>query len=310
MAVRDDYSAADPGTRAITKFYGIDAHEHAAAINQLITDVAGKQASDADLTTIAGLTATTDNVIQSVGSAWASRTPAQLKATLALVKGDVGLGNVTNNAQYFPGGTDVAIADGGTGVSTLPTGLLKGAGTSAITAATAGTDYYNPGGTDVAVADGGTGASSASAARTNLGVVPGTDVLAYVAPTTPGFILGTSDGTSWTAQPLTRVNSTASSATPAINTDTTDQFNITALAAAVTSMTSGLTGTPRDGQHLMIRIKDNGTARAITWGASFVSSGVATLLATTVISKTHLVGLVYDSAAAKWVCVAVDATGY
>jgi hypothetical protein len=75
-------------------------------------------------------------------------------------------------------------------------------------------------------------------------------------------------------------------------------------------MTTNLSGTPTDGQKLTIRIKDNGTARAITWGASFVSSGVATLLATTVVNKTHMVGLIYDSAAAKWVCVAVDATGY
>lgn len=45
------------------------------------TDV---QAHDADLTTIAGLTATTDNFIVSVSSAWASRTPAQVKTTLAL----------------------------------------------------------------------------------------------------------------------------------------------------------------------------------------------------------------------------------
>lgn len=44
----------------------------------------GAQPVDADLTTIAGLTATTDNVIQSVGSAWASRTPAQVKTALAL----------------------------------------------------------------------------------------------------------------------------------------------------------------------------------------------------------------------------------
>jgi hypothetical protein len=58
-----------------------------------------KQPLDADLTTIAGLTATTDNVLQSVGSAWASRTPAQLKSTLALAKGDVGLGNVDNTAD-------------------------------------------------------------------------------------------------------------------------------------------------------------------------------------------------------------------
>jgi len=109
----------------------------------------------------------------------------------------------------------------------------------------------------------------------------------------------------------TRTVSITSSATPSIDQKLTDQFNITALAANITSMTSGLTGaTPTDGQKLMIRIKDNGTPRTITWGASFTSSGVATLLATTVANKTHMVGLVYDSAISKWVCVAVDATGY
>lgn len=39
---------------------------------------------DADLVTIAGLAATTDNILMSVGSAWASRTPAQVKTALAL----------------------------------------------------------------------------------------------------------------------------------------------------------------------------------------------------------------------------------
>lgn len=42
------------------------------------------QAFDADLTAIAGLTATTDNFIVSVASAWASRTPAQVRTTLGL----------------------------------------------------------------------------------------------------------------------------------------------------------------------------------------------------------------------------------
>lgn len=164
------------------------------------------------------------------------------------------------------------------------------------------------------VANGGTGAATQTLNYVLLG--NGTGAFQTIAPGTAGFILS-SDGTTWSSQPLTRMNSVASSATPAINTDTTDQFNITALAVAITSMSAAgdtpagnLTGTPRDGQHLMIRIKDNGTARAITWGPKFLSSGVATLLATTVISKTHLVGLIYDSAAAKWVCVAVDATGY
>jgi len=40
--------------------------------------------------------------------------------------------------------TDLAVADGGTGASTL-TGVLKGNGTSAFTAATAGTDFVAPG---------------------------------------------------------------------------------------------------------------------------------------------------------------------
>lgn len=68
-------------------------------VTNLVTDLAAKQPLDTDLTMIAGLTATTDNVIQSVASAWASRTPAQLKTTLALVKGDVGLGNVDNTSD-------------------------------------------------------------------------------------------------------------------------------------------------------------------------------------------------------------------
>jgi hypothetical protein len=45
------------------------------------------QPLDADLTTIAGLTATTDNVIQSVGSSWASRTLAQFLASLPIAAG-------------------------------------------------------------------------------------------------------------------------------------------------------------------------------------------------------------------------------
>lgn len=58
-----------------------------------------KQPLDTDLTTIAGLTATTDNVIQSVGSAWASRSPAQLKTSMSFVKADVGLSNVDNTSD-------------------------------------------------------------------------------------------------------------------------------------------------------------------------------------------------------------------
>lgn len=55
------------------------------------------------------------------------------------------------------------------------------------------------------------------------------------------------------------------SATPATNTDNGDIFQITGLAQAITSMSSGLTGTPVAGDMIMFQITDNATARAITW---------------------------------------------
>jgi hypothetical protein len=58
-------------------------------VTGLVADLAAKQPLDSDLTTIAGLTATTDNMIQAVASAWASRTPAQVKTALAIAQADV-----------------------------------------------------------------------------------------------------------------------------------------------------------------------------------------------------------------------------
>lgn len=60
------------------------------------------QAYDADLATIAGLTATTDNFIQAKSSAWASRTVAQVSADLqgtGLITDAVGFRTVPRNSQ-------------------------------------------------------------------------------------------------------------------------------------------------------------------------------------------------------------------
>lgn len=100
-----------------------------------------------------------------------------------------------------------------------------------------------------------------------------------------------------------RVSSETSSATPTINTDNVDAHTIEALATAITSMTTNLSGTPTNFQKLIIRIKDNGTPRAITWGASFASKG-ATLPTTTVASKMLTVGFIYNSVSSLWGCVA------
>jgi len=75
-------------------------------------------------------------------------------------------------------------------------------------------------------------------------------------------------------------------------------------AAATIAIPSG---TPIDGQKLTIRIKDNGTARALTWTTSAGGYRIigTTLPATTVISKTAYIGCVYNSADSFWDVVAV-----
>jgi len=100
-----------------------------------------------------------------------------------------------------------------------------------------------------------------------------------------------------------RVSTIASAAQPTINTDTTDQFGLTAQAVDITSFTTNLSGTPTNGQKLWIYIVGT-AARAITWGASFESS-TATLPTTTVTTNRLDVGFVWNVATSKWRCVAV-----
>lgn len=176
---------------------------------------ATKQPLDSDLTTIAGLTPTTDNFMVATAGAWASRTPSQARTQMGL-------------------------------------------GTIATLAAPSGT------------------------------------------------VVGTTDSQTLSAKRIVkRITSITSSATPTVNTDNCDKVDITALATAITSMTTNLSGTPNNGDMLMFEIKDDGTGRAITWGASFAAGGVA-LPTTTVASKILTVGFVYSTANAlnKWRCIA------
>lgn len=107
------------------------------------------------------------------------------------------------------------------------------------------------------------------------------------------------------AIPSARINpdvqSVTSSATVTPAGDTDEMVVITAQAAGLTL--AAPSGTPVNGQKLLIRIKDNGTSRSITWNAIY-RSVVGTLPTATTISKTHYVGFVYNSADSKWDCLA------
>ena len=118
-----------------------------------------------------------------------------------------------------------------------------------------------------------------------------------------GAVSPTSSDTLTNKRVTLRVTNVTSSATPTINTDTLDIFQLTAQAVAVTSFTSGLSGTPTPSQGLIIAI--TGTAsQALTWGTSFEASTVA--LPTTTSGTAKLtVGFLWNSVTSKWRCVGV-----
>lgn len=113
-------------------------------------------------------------------------------------------------------------------------------------------------------------------------------------------------GASFTGAVSGRINPRISSAADgSISPDISaaDQYNRTALAAACTI--NAPTGTPVNGNRLMFRLRDNGTARALTWNGTYRAVGV-TLPTTTTASKTTYVGCVFNSDENFWDVIAVS----
>jgi hypothetical protein len=97
---------------------------------------------------------------------------------------------------------------------------------------------------------------------------------------------------------LRRVSSVTSSSTPTPSSATDDLYAITALAVAPTI--GAPTGTPLDGQGLLFRIKDNGTARALAWNAVFRPSTDLPLPTSTTTGKWTYIGFIYNATDFKW----------
>jgi hypothetical protein len=121
-----------------------------------------------------------------------------------------------------------------------------------------------------------------------------------------GTIVGTSDTQTLTNKRITqRVTSITDAATITPTGDSSDQYNVTALAQPATI--AAPSGTPTSGQKLILRIKDNGTNRALTWtttSGAYRAIGV-TLPTTTTANKTVYIGCIYNTDATFWDVVAV-----
>lgn len=227
--------------------------------------------------------------------------------------------------------TSLSVTQGGTGASTL-TGILKGTGTAAITAITAPVGPL-VGTTDTQTLTNKTLTSPIISTISNTGTLTlptasdtlvgraTTDTLTnktltspvistisntgtLTLPTSSDTLVGRATTDTLTNKRITaRTASTASSATPTPNADITDIYELTALAAGATF--GAPTGTPTDGQKLIVRIKDNASAQTLSFNALYRFSTNIPAPTTTVISKTMYLGFLYNSADTKWDCLCV-----
>ena len=113
------------------------------------------------------------------------------------------------------------------------------------------------------------------------------------------------DGYAWVADglpPLPVSATNALSLTPALNTS--NQFNRTAQSQNLTINAPTSTSEIRDGQTFRIRIKDNGTARALTWNSVYRGFGTA-LPSSTVVGKTMYITAAYNAADSRWDVISV-----
>lgn len=201
---------------------------------------------------------------------------------------------------------------------TLPSGRLSGAytGVTGVGILTSGT--WNA--TAITAGFGGTGQSTyavgdilyASATTPTLSklTIGTTGQVLTVAGGVPAWTTFTAgDVTTTGAQTLTnkRINprvSSAASPTPTLTPDIAsfDMYAVTALAGTLTI--AAPIGSPVDGNKLIFRILDNGTARSLSWNATYTVIGCV-LPTTTTVSKTTYVGCIYNANNTRWDVVSV-----
>jgi hypothetical protein len=235
-------------------------------------------------------------------------------------------GTVSGVAGAITIGTGLSLSTAGTlsasgGTGTVTSVSLSG-GTTGLTVTgspitAAGT--ITLGGT-LAAANGGTGVTTSTGSGSvvlgdgptlsspTIGTILNTGTLTL--PTTTDTLVGQGGTVTLSNKRITpRVGAVTATGTITPTGDTVDQYNIVATGALAIAAPSG---TPTDGQKLMLRIKNNGTvtSQGITWatGAGAYRAIGATLPTATPSSATtgvQYVGCLYNSSDGFWDVLAV-----
>jgi hypothetical protein len=109
--------------------------------------------------------------------------------------------------------------------------------------------------------------------------------------------------TTYTGRVVPRISSVASTSTLAPNIDNYNYYRLRAQAGALTI--SNPTGTPNDGDGLLIEIQDNGSSQSVSWGTNYIADSVygLPLITATTAGKTHFITFIYNSSLTKYVAV-------
>lgn len=97
-----------------------------------------------------------------------------------------------------------------------------------------------------------------------------------------------------------RVSSAITGSTINIDSDSYDCYTITGL---MDDTTISITGSPTNFQKLLVRIKDNGISRTITWNPANINNQGSTPVTATTTSKTHTIGFIYNAETSMWGCI-------
>lgn len=221
---------------------GLSSTDVEAALDELDTE---KQPIDSDLTTIAGLTPTTDNFMQAKASAWASRTPTQVTADLiaatTTTKGLQSVADYLRDRSEFDAGADFGVVFDL--ISVFDGAMTTGGGSTTLTCATSAPFVSTDVGKRVTVA--GAGASGAQLTTTIATFVSSSIVTLTVGCSTTVTNAGTQFGTDNTTANALMVTTINALAFPTPKITLGRGYNVNGTTGAVVNTTaSGAWGVP------------------------------------------------------------------